>query len=104
MSIDHHNHDAPELRVLSLVLAFAAGVATMGIAYNLQAEDRVADAESTAVRAVEDSERARRIAHQAVNRAAECLDELAVERAKSPVAPALRMVQPVQPKEARHGC
>lgn len=79
-----HHDDAPELRVLSLVLAFAAGAAMMVIAHDLRHDDTLKQVQARTAEAIEDGEMARSIAHHAVNRAAACMDELASVRAAQP--------------------
>lgn len=97
MTMHRSHEDAPELRVLRLVLAFAAGAAMMGIAHDLRQDDRLKQAEAHAIEASDDSEMARSIAHHAVNRAASCLDELARLRAAQPRASVADL------PEVRHG-
>lgn len=97
MTMHRSHEDAPELRVLRLVLAFAAGAAMMGIAHDLRQDDRLKQAEAHAIEASDDSEMVRSIAHHAVNRAASCLDELARLRAAQPRASVADL------PEVRHG-
>lgn len=97
MTMHRSHEDAPELRVLRLVLAFAAGAAMMGIAHDLRQDDRLKQAEAHAIEASDDSEMARSIAHHAVNRAAACMDELARLRAAQPRASVADL------PEVRHG-
>ena len=92
-----HHDDAPELRVLSLVLAFAAGAAMMVIAHNLRHDDTLKQVQDRTAEAIEDGELARGIAHHAVDRAASCMDELARLRAAQPRASVADL------PEVRHG-
>lgn len=85
MSMNAKKFEDAGIALIPIVLAFGAGVATMGIAGDLQADGRVQSAEVAAAAAYDDAERARRTAHYAVRRAADCVRELEEAAARRPL-------------------
>lgn len=81
MTMTMKNIEDAGVALIPLVLAFAAGVAVMGIARDMQSDDRIASAEVAAAEAADQADRYRRMAHYLSARARQCHDELAEMRA-----------------------
>jgi hypothetical protein len=81
MMMSNQDDDPIVMRIIPLVLAFAAGVALMDCARDMQTDDRVAASEALAAESADVADRAQRIAHHSIARASACYAELAEVRA-----------------------